>query len=38
LFKQFLANQGASAAANVEKLIGMYSKADGFSVGKGLTW
>jgi hypothetical protein len=38
VFKQFLAKQGSNTAANVEKLIGMYSKADGFSVGNSLTW
>ena len=37
-FKAFIANQVTKATANVEKLIGMYSKAAGFSVGDSLTW
>jgi hypothetical protein len=37
-FKAFIANQVTKATANVEKLIGMYSKAAGFSDGDSLTW
>lgn len=36
-FKNFLADQGAKGAANVEKLISLYGS-NGHSVGDALTW
>lgn len=36
-FQEFLANQGAKGAVNVEKLISLYGK-NGYSVGDSLTW